>query len=419
MSTLVITGPSTLSGTVTVAGAKNSAVTALAACLLSDQPTTVKNLPDVEDIRRLREILERIGVKVTEGPDGVALDTAGISYDGTLPPDLTPKLRSSNLLIGPLLARFGKASFPHPGGCIIGRRPIDFFLAGLAALGAEVTAASDRYDISAPKGLRGGRFVFPRQSHTGTEMMMMAASLAEGTTTLVNAAMEPEVVALGQHLVARGAKIQGLGSHTITIEGVRSLGAGSFTVAPDRIEAGSFLAMAAATRGTVTVAGCRPDEMAVPMQLLQQMGVPLEVGADSVTVKPWDKLDAVGFTTHEYPGFPTDIQAPFTVLLTQATGTALVHETVFEGRLFYVDLLNRMGASITLCDPHRALVSGPTPLRGKFVESPDIRAGLAMVIAGMVATGTTRIGNAYQIDRGYQQLDRRLAELGATVSRED
>jgi UDP-N-acetylglucosamine 1-carboxyvinyltransferase len=381
-------------------------VTALAACLLSEQPTTVRNLPDVEDIRRLREILERIGVKISDGPEGTVLATSAVDYDGTLPPDLTPKLRSSNLLIGPLLARFGKAAFPHPGGCIIGRRPIDFFLAGLTALGAEVTAASDRYDIAAPNGLRGGRFVFPRQSHTGTEMMMMAACLARGTTTLVNAAMEPEVVALGEHLVARGAKIQGLGSHTVTIEGVESLAGGTFVVAPDRIEAGSFLAMAAATRSAVTVAGCQPEEMAVPIQLLQQMGVPLEVSADAVAVEPWDKLEAVGFTTHEYPGFPTDIQAPFTVLLTQA-------------RMFYVDLLNRMGANITLCDPHRALVSGPTPLRGKFVESPDIRAGLAMVIAGMVATGTTRIGNAYQIDRGYQQLDRRLASLGASITRED
>lgn len=419
MPTLVINGPTSLSGTVTVAGAKNSAVTALAACLLTEQVTTVTNLPDVEDIRRLREILERIGVTVADGSRGVTLDTSKISYDGTLPADLTPKLRSSNLLVGPLLARFGRASFPHPGGCIIGRRPIDFFLAGLAALGAEVAVAADRYELSAPNGLRGGRFVFPRQSHTGTEMMLMAASLASGTTTLVNAAMEPEVVALGEYLNSCGAKIGGLGSHTITIEGVKSLGGGTFDVAPDRIEAGSFLAMAAATRGTVTVAGCRPDEMAVPIQLLRQMGVPLEVAADSVAVGRWEKLEAVGFTTHEYPGFPTDIQAPFTVLLTQATGTALVHETVFEGRMFYVDLLNRMGANITLCDPHRALVSGPTPLRGKFVESPDIRAGLAMVIAGLVATGTTRIGNAYQIDRGYQQLDLRLASLGASVSREE
>ncbi len=380
---------------------------------------TVRNLPDIEDIRRLREMLERLGVTVTDGADGTVFNPAGLHYDGTLPADLTPKLRSSNLLIGPLLARFKKASFPHPGGCIIGRRPIDFFLSGLKALGAEVVAAPDRYELSAPHGLRGGNFVFPRQSHTGTEMMMMAASLANGATTLVNVAMEPEVVALGEYLKSCGARIEGLGGHTLRIEGVPSLTAGTFTVAPDRIEAGSFLAMAAATRGTVTVAGCRPDELAVPIELLRRMGVPLDVTADSITVRPWERIEAEGFTTHEYPGFPTDMQAPFTVLLTQATGTALVHETVFEGRLFYVDLLNRMGASITLCDPHRALVSGPTPLRGKFVESPDIRAGLAMVIAGMVATGTTRIGNAYQIDRGYQQLDSRLTKLGATVSREE
>lgn len=386
---------------------------------MSEQPTTVRNLPDVEDIRRLREMLERLGVAVSEGPDGLTLDPSRVQFDGSLPADLTPKLRSSNLLIGPLLARFGKVSLPHPGGCLIGRRPIDFFLSGMAALGAKVEGTNDHYDLSAPGGLRGGTFVFPRQSHTGTEAMIMAAALASGTTTLVNAAMEPEVVALGEHLNARGAKITGLGSHTITVQGVPSLAGGTFEVAPDRIEAGSFIAMAAATRSEVTVQGCRPAELAVPLQLLRQMGVPLEVGEGSVTVKPWDRIEAAGFTTHEYPGFPTDVQAPFTVLLTQATGTALVHETVFEGRLFYVDLLNRMGANITLCDPHRALVSGPTPLRGKFVESPDIRAGLAMVIAGLVATGTTRIGNAYQIDRGYQQLDSRLKALGADVTRED
>jgi UDP-N-acetylglucosamine 1-carboxyvinyltransferase len=377
----------------------------------------VKNLPEIEDIHRLREILEWLGVAVSSRDGGVQLDPSGLHFDGTLPNDLMPKLRASNLLVGPLLARHGKVQFPHPGGCIIGRRPIDFFLDGLRSLGAEVEVQRDRYSVTAPRGLKGSTFVFPRQSHTGTEMMIMAASLADGVTTLVNAAMEPEVVALGQYLQSCGAKIEGLGSPIVTITGVSSLSAGTFDIAPDRIEAGSFLAMAAATKSDLTVSGCRPSELLVPLQLMRQMGVPLEVGNDWVRVKPWDKIEAAGFTTHEYPGFPTDIQAPFTVLMTQATGTALVHETVFEGRLFYIDLLNRMGANITLCDPHRALVSGPTPLRGKFVESPDVRAGLAMVVAGMVASGTTTIGNAYQIDRGYQSLEQRLSQVGATISR--
>lgn len=419
MSTLVITGPQQLSGTIRVAGAKNDALPALAATLLFSQPSEVRNVPEIEDTKRLREILERLGVRV-EGADGsYRFDAAALATDGVLPTDLTPKLRASNLLLGPLLARFGRATFPHPGGCIIGRRPIDFFLAGFRALGAEVTAKDNGYEIVAAGGLRGGRYVFPRQSHTGTEALMMAACLAKGETTLVNAAIEPEVVSLGTYLNSCGAKIVGLGTPFLTITGVESLQPGCYTVLPDRLEAGSFLAMAAATRSRVTVEGCLPDQLAVPLQLLQQMGVPLEVGEDTVAVAPWDKLEAASFTTQMYPGFPTDMQAPFTVLMTQATGTALVHETVFEGRMFYVDLLNRMGANITLCDPHRALVSGPTPLRGKFVESPDIRAGLAMVIAGLVATGTTRIGNAYQIDRGYQQLDSRLAALGAQVTREE
>ena len=417
MSTLVITGPNTLHGSLAVAGSKNGAVTALASCLLSEQPTIVRNLPAVEDIHRLKEILEWLGVSITPQDGGLELNPSGLHYEGTLPDDLTPKLRASNLLVGPLLARFGRVQFPHPGGCIIGRRPIDFFLDGLRALGAVVEIKSDHYLVTAPHGLKGGIFVFPRSSHTGTEMMLMTASLANGTTTIINAAMEPEVVALGEYLISCGANITGLGSPTITITGVARLNAGAFIIAPERIEVETNLEMAAATKSDLIITNCRPNELLVPLAILRQMGVSLNITNDSIHVKPWGKLQAVGFTTHEYPGFPTDIQAPFTVLLTQATGTALVHETVFEGRLFYVDLLNRMGANITLCDPHRALVSGSTPLRGKYVESPDVRAGLAMVIAGLVATGTTTIGNAYQIDRGYQSLEQRLRQVGAQIER--
>lgn len=419
MSTLVINGPSKLSGELLVAGAKNSAVTALAVCLLSDKVTVAENVPQIEDIKRLGEILEHLGVIINSQGSTYRLDPAGLNYHGELPLDLVAKLRASNLLIGPLLARFGKVEFPHPGGCIIGRRPIDFFLDGFRALGAEVELKEDRYILSAPHGLTGGQYVFPRVSHTGTESLLMAAVISKDRTTIVNAAMEPEVTALGEYLISCGAKISGLGSPVLVIDGIDHLDANTFTVAPDRIEAGSFLAMAAASKSKLIVKGCRPEELQVPITLLQHMGVPLTIKDDSIAVGEWSELDAMSITTHEYPGFPTDLQAPFTVLLTQCTGTALVHETIFEGRLFYVDFLNRMGANITLCDPHRALVSGPTPLRAKYVEGPDIRAGLAMVIAGLVATGTTRIGNAYQIDRGYQNLEGRLRQAGADIARDD
>lgn len=419
MSTFVINGPSCLAGQIKVSGAKNSAVTTLAAALLSKQPMKVYNLPAIEDIQRLKEILESIGVIFNSQENITTIDPSQINYQGTLPMDLVAKIRASNLLIGPLLSRFGRAEFPHPGGCIIGRRPIDFFLDGFKALGALVEVKDDRYVLNAPHGLTGGTFVFPRASHTGTETLMMAAALAKGVTTIVNAAMEPEVTALAQYLVSCGAKIEGIGGPTLTIEGVKELNGGDFKVAPDRIETGSFLAMAAATKSELTITDCRPSELAVPLNLLEHMGVPLTITDSTITVKPWSNLQAVGFVTEKYPGFPTDLQAPFTVLLTQATGTALVHETIFEGRLFYVDFLNRMGANITLCDPHRALISGPTPLRAKYLESPDIRAGLAMVIAGLIAKGQTKIGNAYQIDRGYQNLEQRLHEVGADISRED
>lgn len=419
MSTLVINGPSCLTGQIKASGAKNSAVTALAAALVSSQPMTITNLPAIEDIQRLKEILQAIGVTFKEKGDAMIINPGQLNYQGTLPMNLVAKLRASNLLIGPLLAKFGKAEFPHPGGCIIGRRPIDFFLDGFKALGAQVEVKDDRYVLNAPQGLTGGTFVFPRASHTGTETLMMAAALAKGVTTIVNAAMEPEVTALAQYLVSCGAKIDGIGGPTLTIGGVKKLSAGQFDIAPDRIETGSFLAMAAATKSELTITNCRPSELAVPLNLLEHMGVPLTITDSTITVKPWSNLQAVGFVTEKYPGFPTDLQAPFTVLLTQATGTALVHETIFEGRLFYVDFLNRMGANITLCDPHRALISGPTSLRAKYLESPDIRAGLAMVIAGLIAKGQTKIGNAYQIDRGYQNLEQRLRNVGADISRED
>jgi UDP-N-acetylglucosamine 1-carboxyvinyltransferase len=377
----------------------------------------VSNVPEIEDIHRLKEILEWLGVTCTATAGEYRLDSSKLNYHGQLPEDLMPKLRASNLLVGPLLARYGQVIFPHPGGCIIGKRPIDFFLHGLTALGATVNIKTDYYEITASGGLHGATFVFPRQSHTGTEMMIMAASIALGTTTLINSAMDPEVVALAEYLNACGANISGAGTPTVTIIGVPKLRAGTFSVAPDRLETSSFLAMAAATRSDLTITDCRPGEIQVPLDLLARIGVPLEIGQTSIRVKSWERLEANGFATQPYPGFPTDAQAPFIVLLTQATGTALIHETVFDGRLLYIDLLNRMGANITLFDPHRAQVVGPTPLRGKLVESPDIRAGLAMVIAGLVANGTTSIGNAYQIDRGYQSLEQRLRQVGAQIER--
>jgi UDP-N-acetylglucosamine 1-carboxyvinyltransferase len=416
MSYFRIQGGNALAGEIVVTGAKNAALKLCIAALLTDEPVSFSRIPEIEDIARLFAVLKDLGVTVNKEAPGQYTIHAKQFRTTVLSREHAPKIRVSTLLIGPLLVREGSVTLPHPGGCALGKRPIDLFLAGFSAFGAVISEQDDEIAFSAKK-LQATRFVFPVISHTGTEALMMIASRVPGTTVLVNAAMEPEVVQLADMLRAMGAKIRGDGSPMITIEGVERLSGTRVTVIPDRLEVGSFAALAAATKSDVTITRCDPTTLEVPLQFLRQMGVPLEIGNDSVRVRPAKALQAINITTHEYPGFPTDLQAPFTVLLTQAHGDSLVHETIFDGRLFFTDKLNTMGARITLLDPHRVIVHGTTPLRGKRLESPDIRAGLALVVAALAAEGESIIENIYQIDRGYERIEERLKMLGAKMER--
>lgn len=418
METFVLHGPSMLAGEIAVNGAKNHALKMITACLLSSEQTTITNVPMVEDVRRMLEIVENIGGMVKHEAEGRITISAPDSFNGQLPQEIVPKLRASIVLLGPLLARYGAVTLPHPGGCNLGKRPIDFFIDGFEALGATCVSKNDSYVFSAKKGLVGAEILFPSISVTGTETMMLAAVLASGTTVLKNAACEPEIVALAEYLRSVGADIEGAGTHSITIRGGELLHGGTASIIPDRIEAGSFMIMGVATNSELTVTNCNPLHLENPIALLRSMGAHIDVTESSIQVKKRKgDLLSLDMVTHEYPGFPTDLQAPLTVLLTQAHGEGMVRETIYDGRLFYTDTLNTMGANITLLDPYRALVNGPTPLRGKKVASPDIRAGIAMVIAGLLAEGETTIQNIYQIDRGYERIEQRLQSIGANIER--
>jgi UDP-N-acetylglucosamine 1-carboxyvinyltransferase len=418
MAQFIITGGKKLKGTVEIGGAKNSVLKILPAAILCDGPVTVEHIPLIEDMRRMVELLKFLGSTVEEaGLKSLRVDATSIT-SSTIHEDIAKRLRSSIVLTGPLLARFGKVKFPHPGGCVIGKRPIDLFLDGFRALGAAVyEELLNNYPMYVIEGkrLRGAEYIFKNISVTGTECLMMAATRIKGMTILRNCAMEPEIPALATFLNSCGARIKGAGTHTIEIEGVETLTGGTFTVLPDRIDAGSFAILAAATGSEITIASCVPEHSSTVLQTLRGMGVGIDVHQNSVVIHPARKLFPHAIKTHEYPGFPTDLQAPFTVLATQAEGESLVHETVYEGRLFYTESLNRMGAKIHMFDPHRILVHGATELHGHTLESPDLRAGLAFVIAALVAKGITTIGDIYSIERGYEDIEGRLRALGADI----
>lgn len=418
MAKYFITGPNQLKGEIAVAGAKNMATKALAACLLTDEPVMVKRVPEIEDVKRLLEILEVLGVKIRNLGQGSYELQADSVNPAKLDFDMVARLRASIVLLGPLLARYQEVKFPHPGGCIIGKRPIDLFLKGFAALGAKVEQTENLYKFKSER-LQGTDIIFSQVSVTGTETLMLAAVLSQGMTKLINAAQEPEIAALAEFLNKQGAKISGAGTNEIIIKGVDKIGGGEIEIIPDRIETGSFIALALATKSEIIIKNCQPQHLLIPLVIFREMGAQLKVGSDFIQIKPTKRLRGVKVKTHEYPGFATDLQAPFTVLVTQAEGLSLIHETIYEGRLFYIDYLNRMGANIILCDPHRAIINGPTNLRGKKLESPDLRAGIAMVIAGLSASGQTEIDNIYQIERGYEGLIAKLQSLGAKIERVD
>jgi len=418
MERFVIKGNQPLGGTIKVNGAKNAALKILAACLLTDKKITVSNVPQIEDIFRLIELLKKIGVEIENGSKGVYQLRAKNIKTTQLNPDVASRLKGSILTVGPLLARCGEADFCRPGGCVIGQRPHDIFMDGFKAFGAKIKESRKGYHLSV-KQLKGTKFVFPKVSVTATEAMILTAVLAKGKTSLINTACEPEIVNLVDFLNKLGAKIKGAGTPFIEIEGVKSLKGGRCQVIPDRLEAGSFVALGVASNSPIKVTNIEPSHLEVFWSLLDKAGANLEIGRDFVKVKPSSKLKAVNVKTHEYPGFPTDLQSPFTILMTQAQGTSLIHETIFEGRLFYTDILNQMGAKIIMADPHRVIVQGPTKLQGRHLTSPDIRAGIALVIAALITKGESVIENIYQIDRGYEKIEERLSKLGADIERKD
>jgi len=409
-----IIGNYPLTGEIKVSGAKNAALKILAASILSNEICKINNVPQIEDINRMTEILVSLGAKISWQESTLIIDPSDIER---AEPDqeLVKKLRSSIMIAGPLLARFGEVTMKHPGGCIIGKRPVDLFMAGFKALGAEVFDHGDSFTLKAQR-LKGAKIVLPKISVTVTESLMMTACLAKGVTTIINAAMEPEIPALANYLNKCGAKITGAGTSEITIEGVDQLSGSDYELIPDRIEAGSFVMLGLATNSKIKITNCNPKHLETVLLILKNAGADLEIGPDYIITKT-SRLRGTEIQTHEYPGFPTDLQAPFSVLMTQAHGRSLIHETIFEGRLFYTDKLNTMGADIIMCDPHRVIVSGPTKLIGKKLESPDLRAGMALIIAGLCAEGETVIDNIYQIERGYENIVARLKNLGAKIEK--
>jgi UDP-N-acetylglucosamine 1-carboxyvinyltransferase len=418
MDKFVITGGTALRGEIPVSGSKNSALPALAAALLTDEPVVLKRIPRVRDIRTMQRLLVDIGAQAEADDETVRLHTPQIVCPEA-PYELVKTMRASSLVLGPLVARSGRARVSLPGGCAIGARPINLHIFGLEQLGAELHQAHGYIEAEAVDGLRGAVVHFDRITVTGTEDLMMAAALAKGETILRNAAREPEVVDLAELLRKMGARIEGEGTSTIRIEGVEKLHGTEHTIIPDRIEAGTFLIAGAITGGDLTINGCSPEHVGALVSKLQQAGVDVtQPDGTTLRVRGGGKLRSVDVTTEEYPGFATDLQAQYMALMTQAEGIAIVIETIFENRFMHAQELARMGANIRL-DGKQAIVAGPRELTGAGVIASDLRASASLVLAALVARGETVIDRVYHIDRGYEKIEAKLAQVGARIKRVD
>ncbi len=414
---IVIEGRRPLNGKVAISGAKNAALPIIAATLLTGDECLLENVPYIEDIRVMVRVLQLMGVSVRfEAANTLRVKATRIST-ASLPADLARKMRASFLVAGPLLARFGQAEAPPPGGCQIGTRPVSVDLKGFQAMGG-VIEFEERYVIRAPR-LRGERLMLDYPSHTGTENLMMAACLAEGTTIIENASIEPEVVDLANFLCAMGARVYGAGTSTIRIEGTRRLHGAVYRVMPDRLEVGTFALGALVTGGDVTFDGAVSQWLGALTGKMREAGAEITASQEIYRVQaPQGPAHAADIQTYPYPGFPTDLQAPFTTAMTQAEGNSSIYETMFDSRLGYVSELRRMGARIDISGSGRmAMVHGPTPLRGAEVCALDIRSGAAVILAGLAAEGETRIKNVVYIDRGYENIEDKLRALGATITR--
>jgi UDP-N-acetylglucosamine 1-carboxyvinyltransferase len=414
---LQIRGGRRLEGELSISGAKNAALPILAATLLADEKVTIRNLPHLNDITTMIELLGCMGVDVAVDEKlNVEVDAGSIS-EFSAPYELVKTMRASILVLGPMLARYGRAHVSFPGGCAIGSPPVDLHLKGLEAMGARITVDGGYINASRQGRLRGARILFETVTVGGTENLMMAATLAEGRTIIENAAREPEVVDLAHCLIAMGARIEGHGSDTVVIDGVERLHGCTYAVMPDRIETGTYLVAAAATRGRVRLNGTCPEFLEVVIAKLEEAGATITQGED------WIELDmggrrprAVNIKTAPYPGFPTDMQAQFTAMNAVAEGTSTVIETVFENRLIQAHEMNRMGAHIVI-EGHTAIITGQPNLQGAPVMASDLRASASLVIAGLVAEGETVVDRIYHIDRGYECIEEKLQSLGADIGR--
>lgn len=419
MEKLIVKGGNRLVGAVKTSGAKNAVLPIIAASILGTTPSHLDEVPMLEDVHTISEVLKCLGLAVECSPEKNVLDidsTEITSYEA--PYELVRTMRASFLVMGSLLARIGKARISMPGGCAIGARPIDIHLKGFEALGVKIEQGHGYIEASAPEGLKGTSIYFDFPSVGATENIMMAASLAEGTTILENAAEEPEIVDLANYLNKMGAKIRGAGTDTIRIEGVDKLHGADYTIIPDRIEAGTYMIAAAMTGGDVVVENVLPEHQKPLIAKLREAGAVVEEDIDKVRVIGKNPLKAVSIKTLPYPGFPTDMQAQMMAMMVIAEGRSKVTETVFENRFMHVVELNRMGAQIST-EGRSAVIDGPCKLTGCDVRATDLRAGAAMILAGLVAEGTTRIGDLHHIDRGYENIVAKLKNLGADIERVD
>lgn len=419
MDKFVIRGGNPLLGTVRVSGAKNAALPAMAAALLTEEPVILENIPDVRDIQTERKLLVSLGAEVELGygraHHRTTIHCKNLSTNPEAAYEVVKTMRASTLVLGPLVARMGVARVSMPGGCAIGARPIDLHIKGLERMGAVITQEHGYIEAKADR-LKGAHIHFEKITVTGTEDLMMAATLAEGETVFENAAREPEVVDLANLLNRMGAKIEGHGTSTIKVKGVSKLKGAKHRIIPDRIEAGTFIIAGALTGGDLMVSGCDPSHLSALLQKLEECGVKLRVSGDSVRVIGDNPFRAADISTEEHPGFPTDMQAQYMALATQAEGVSVITENIFENRFMHVGELNRMGANIKI-DGRRAVVRGKTPLSSAAVLASDLRASASLVLAALVADGETIIDRVYHIDRGYERIEEKLRGVGAQMKR--
>lgn len=416
MDKFKITGGAPLSGELPVSGSKNSALPALAACLLTDEHVILRRVPQVKDLETMRSLLSYTGARVSQ-EDGRVCVQAKLLDNPEAPYDVVKTMRASSLVLGPLVARTGRARVSMPGGCAIGARPINMHVSALEQLGATIEQTHGYVEAQAPDGLRGSTVHFDRITVTGTEDVMMAAVLARGETVIRNAAREPEVKDLADLLVRMGAKIRGAGTSIVRIEGVEKLHGAEHTIIPDRIEAGTFLLAAGITKGDVTVTGCNPEHVAALTIKMQQAGAEVEeAGPEALRVRCSQRPKAIDVTTEEYPGFATDLQAQYMAWMTIARGISFITETIFENRFMHTQELARMGANIRI-EGRQAIVAGEEGLTGAQVIASDLRASASLVLAAMVAIGESTVDRVYHIDRGYEGIEQKLAAAGARIER--